>query len=79
MQPEFHEVVVYTTDGSSQTHRFPVGDTPEEERQNRVSLAQLIIDAHRSVDGSLVLGKPFVAYSVNQITKIVWGRGVLGT
>ena len=75
MQPEFHEIVVYTTDGSSQAHRFPKGDTPEEEQENVRALAMLIMDAHKSVDGSLILGKPFVAYRVNQITKIVWEEG----
>ena len=75
MRAEFHEVVVFTTDGSSQAHRFPVGDTPEEERQIRADLAQLIMGAYENVDGSLMLGKPFVAYRVNQITKIVWEAG----
>ena len=77
MPPEFHEIVVYTTDGSSQTHRFPIADTPGKEQKNVRDLAKLIQDAYLNVDGSLILGEPFVAYRVNQITKIVWEEGSL--
>ncbi|MCY4415619.1 MAG: hypothetical protein OXE87_04835 [Chloroflexi bacterium] len=76
-QPQAHHVIVHTSDGKAETHMFPVGDTPEEQRQIRRELAELIQDVNKNSDGTLILGSPFVAYLISHITKIVWVDGYI--
>ena len=79
VQPQAHKVIVHTSDGSNQTHTFPMGNTPEEQGQIRGEIAKLIRDALSGSDETLILGSPFVAYPVNHITKIVWTDGYIET